>query len=118
MSHHHIYMYCKHCGHRYVPQSMVMLLLAVYREYDRWYRDGHGLVNRKDFQNHLRQIGPLDDEQVGRVFGFLREIGFISPSADKKYLIEGAGEEAQKNHELILSRLTGDEKKIIGPKND
>ena len=72
-------------------------------------------MNRKDFQHHLRQIGPLDDEQVGRIFGFLRETGFISPSADKKYLIEGVGEEAQRRHEVILSRQTWDEKKIIEP---
>ena len=90
--------YCEVCGEELVPKSMVMLLLSVYGQFRALYQASGGFVKRREFKDWLREKGPMDDEQLDRVFGFLRECGFVSNSSDREYLIYGVGEEAEKAH--------------------
>lgn len=99
---HGYYKYCECCGQRYVRQSMVMLLLSVYGRFIQEWMSNGGIVERKPFQDRLREVGPMDNEQISRIFGFLREVGCVSSSADKKYLLWGIGTEVEEEHRRRL----------------
>lgn len=95
---------CQCCGEELVPKPMVMLLLSVYGQYRALYHTSGGLVRRKEFEDWLREVGPMDDEQLCRIFGFLRDCGFLSVSMDGEYLIYGKGLKAEGEHIANLKR--------------
>lgn len=95
---------CQSCGIELVPESMVMLLLAVYGQYRALYEKSGGLVRHKEFKEWNRKVGPMDNEQISRIFGFLERCGFVSVSRDGEYLISGKGLEAEVTHAVNLKR--------------
>ena len=96
--------FCDYCGEELFDKGTVMLMLSVYGQYRAERETKNGLVKRKEFRNWLRKVGPLDDEQLTRVFFFLKELGFVSNSKDREYLIYGVGEKAEQTHQQMLWR--------------
>ena len=106
--------FCDCCGEELFDRGTVMLMLSVYGQYRAEREANQGLVHRKKFRNWLRKVGPLDDEQLTRVFFFLKELRFVSNSKDREYLIYGVGEEAEQTHQQLLWR--NKVKEVVGQK--
>lgn len=82
----------------YVADSMVMLLISVVRHYTIRQCLNNGVVDKAKFLEELREIGPMDEEQITRVFDALDAMGFIRTSSDGKYLIDAGVENAEEEN--------------------
>ena len=94
--------FCKNCGREYIALSAAMLYITVYGAFRDAYAENDGLVAYEPFVQWLRKN--MDEEQIGRTFRYLKHLGFVSKSADGKYLKYGVGQEAEDEHIKILRR--------------